>query len=952
MAADGSIIIDTKLDTSGFTGGSEELLRAVRDVSNAVDNLGDNMMRSFGRVIPLLTAIANKQLVVQQVTNTTTDAVDNTTTAIDREGRAVDTTFDKEEHHFNVIDKQVTTTTHHLTGFISKLGTLARISIRAVGRGIAKLASHIKEMATHNRSATLTTQGLIKCLLSLKTMIIGKIKSWFIREITQGLQTALESLRQFSSEYNTSMNNIKNAAMQMSGNIAVSVGNFVTAIEPAITAIIDAVSRAISYLNALFAMLGGKNTVTVAKKQMKDYGAATDSAAGAAEKLNRQVYGFDQLNRRSSNSGGGGGGGAAGGAEDLFEEVPIEALLPEKLQSLFDKMKKAFAEQRWFDLGYTIAEGLNDGLQKVDDWINDTLRPKAVKWSRAIAEGLNGLVEGFDWKLLGKTIADGLNTAADTANTFLKTYNFERLGTRVGEAVNSFFENAEWDLIGETIANKLNAPLDFLYGLGTEINWEKVGLSISEAINSFVRNFKWERIGQNISIWAKGLLDAFSSAVENTDWKTLGEKIRVMLEEIDWKGIWQSTLRAIKAAISAGDDFFEGLLGPIAENLFPGYKLGYDLVDWLKETLGEAFGSRGGGGHSFDNTLYAKTNQTNRRGGRKALVGEQKEVAQAAEVTADTIDKASKQAQDAYEKMHKAAVESLRGQIDLWGDATDKSKVSVDQMIQNIERQRKANEDYLTNYQKITESQVALSAGLLEAISKNDEEARILAATLAEALAQGNMELVQKLSDAYASYDKSSSDLLNAIDGTKKGIVDSFSSLTDLMRTAGANAVNGLIQGIESRKKAAAKVAVDLANDVSKASRLGFQEQSPSKVFKQIGEYLVDGLTIGMEDRKPSALVTTQRLADSVIDRMGGLVTPAIAAGTVVPPRVAVSDDAIVPTELASLTTDMNEYMSDNNYLLRQIIDLLRRINPTIDADSLAAALTSAQRRTVRAYGG
>lgn len=62
---DGSIIIDTELDNDGFEKGSGKLLDAVKDLTNAVDNLGDNMMQSFGRITPLLSSIAGS---VSQIT--------------------------------------------------------------------------------------------------------------------------------------------------------------------------------------------------------------------------------------------------------------------------------------------------------------------------------------------------------------------------------------------------------------------------------------------------------------------------------------------------------------------------------------------------------------------------------------------------------------------------------------------------------------------------------------------------------------------------------------------------------------------------------------------------------------------------------------------------------------------------------------------------------------------
>lgn len=1176
MAADGSIIIDTQLDTSGFKGGSDELLKAVRDVTASVDQLGDNMMNSFSQVIPLLSNIAASTGAIQagmqagaqatqqttQAQQTATEAINATTEAIHRETEAsekqervtasavekaqakldaakakigeyyteleaiqastdewlkqsqngeqtenilaieaqqiaalnekyapqlenirkleeeyerlaqkareaaeaqgsaaspsaatVSNTAAVEQEAFTFarvaerakdgakaagswflsLGEKIGTAGRHLASFTGKL---ARISFRAIARGVSSLTSRLKELTAHSQRTTISTQSLIRGLLSLKTMMIGRIKSAFISEITKGIQNALQALRTFSAEYNTAMNNLKNSAVGLSANISVSIGNFVTAIEPAITAIIDAASRAISYLNALFALLGGKSTVTVAKRQMKDYGAATEGAAGAAEKLNRQVYGFDQLNRRSSNSSGGGGGGAS--AEDLFEEMPIENLLPDKLQDLFDKLKNAFTEHRWYDLGYTLGEGLNEGLQKIDDWINNTLRPKGVEWARRIAETLNGLTDGINWTLLGKTVADGINAVFDIANTFLKTYDFKNLGTRVGEAINSLFANIEWDLIGETFANKWNAVFHFVEGVVTKLKWDKIGDSLARAFNSFsdkldldslskvisrtingitttLQNFvdkvDWKEQGRKlanflsktitdidlgkitkaISTVLRSALDFVSSFLKTFNWHTLGARIREGLESIDWKGIMTSLWETIKAASGGIDGFLEGLMG--TDKFMPG-DLILDALEKKAKTWGGKidewyFGANGEGGAnqsipgaSIIDSVYSKvkgwvdgigatidrwlptgTAATTYKEEvdpveaiewrATQITKYQKAMADAAAATATEEDEAATKIKEAYERQHQAAVDSMRGQIDLWGEATDKHKVSIDEMIKNIDRQREANENYLKNYTLITQSEVQISDGLMAAISANTDESRILADKLAQALKDGNTELVQALSDAYASYDKSSDKLLRSIDNTRKGIIGSLTGMAAELRKLGEQSINGLIEGIDSRSGVAIQRISSLANSMTSAYAVRHEIKSPSRVFTRLGINDVQGLEVGYEKREPYMLQKARQMADSILNSMGGLLTPQIAAGTIVPPKVAVSDDAItVPTELGALSGDMAEYLSDNNYLLRQIIELIRRLNPKFDADSLATALTSAQRRTQRAFGG
>lgn len=295
---------------------------------------------------------------------------------------------------------------------------LAQTSFKAFGSGIKGAISSLKSFVTQSHKARAGTHGLLRGLTSLKTMLFSRVKRMFISAIINGIRDSMQALAQFDADFNTSMSNIKNAAKGLSANLSVSLGGLINAIEPVVTRIINAISRAISYLNALFAMLGGKSTVTVAKKQMDSYADSAAGAGGAVKELKRQVYGFDELNKRSKDSDGGGGGGSNAG--DLFEEVPIDSLLPDTIKGLFDRIKAAYEANDWTEIGRVIADGLNMGMEAVDNWITGTLQPKAVTWAQRTAELLNGLVAGTNWALMGQTLADGLNTAIDALATFIE----------------------------------------------------------------------------------------------------------------------------------------------------------------------------------------------------------------------------------------------------------------------------------------------------------------------------------------------------------------------------------------------------------------------------------------------------------------------------------------------------------------------------------------------------
>ena len=88
---------------------------------------------------------------------------------------------------------------------------------------------------------------------------------------------------------------------------------------------------------------------------------------------------------------------------------------------------------------------------------------------------------------------------------------------------------------------------------------------------------------------------------------------------------------------------------------------------------------------------------------------------------------------------------------------------------------------------------------------------------------------------------------------------------------------------------------------------------------------------------------------------MGGLVTPQIAQGTVVPYKTKMDTSEQTPVEFEAFKTfssDMDERMADEIYVLRQILDAIKRLNLNIDISALERAITKQKRDHDLNFGG
>lgn len=423
---------------------------------------------------------------------------------------------------------------------LSAVSNLARLSFRTLvsgaknaSSGIKGLIGALKNLRGGSKQSIVTSNGLVKALFGVKRMLLSRIKRTFISTLFNSLKTGMQSFAKYSSSFNTAMSSMKNSMTGFSGNLAVFAGNLISAIAPAISTILDLLSKAMSYINAFFALLSGKSTYTVAKKGTDDYAKSLKSAGGAAKDLKAQVYGFDELNKEQDSSGGGGSGASSTG----FAEKSISSI-PGYLLDLMNAIKEAFATQEFEKVGALVAAELNRVVTSIDKWINDVFRPAGEKWAAIVARILNGFVDAFDFYNLGKTVADGLSAIFSIFDTFLVTFNWSRLAEQFANGLNGVFQNLEWDTIGRTIGHGLQAISTVITGTLAGIDWIALGTGVSNGLNNVFATVDFQTIGQQTATAINGILEGIHSLIETADytgWATrFGSGINAILTGIDW----------------------------------------------------------------------------------------------------------------------------------------------------------------------------------------------------------------------------------------------------------------------------------------------------------------------------------------------------------------------------------------------------------------------------------
>lgn len=154
--------------------------------------------------------------------------------------------------------------------------------------------------------------------------------------------TAMLAVRGVMGILRKSVNAFMNDNQDVANRIASIWSTLGNALAPIINRIVNLIATAVSIVAAFIKALTGIDIVANANaKALENQAGATAGAGSAAEKAEKQLAGFDEMNKLSDTSASGGGGGGGGGidAANLFEPVELSEKTMAQIQWLADHFK-------------------------------------------------------------------------------------------------------------------------------------------------------------------------------------------------------------------------------------------------------------------------------------------------------------------------------------------------------------------------------------------------------------------------------------------------------------------------------------------------------------------------------------------------------------------------------------------------------------------------------------
>lgn len=835
------------------------------------------------------------------------------------------------------------------TGGISSIFSRMGGVVSGLGKRLGGLAQNFANTTNSANNASFSIGRMVGMSILYST-VFGMIS-----KVNSGIMTGINNLAQYSSATNASISSMMSALTQLQNSLATAFAPILSVVAPILTAFMNMLSKAITYIGMFIAALTGQKSFTRAKAVQEDYAAslnktssgankaakATKNNANATKKANKEIQtylsGLDEVRQyqkekdndtpssSTPSAGGGGGGGGYTGPSigDMFEKVPIES----SIADIAKKIKNLIKKEDWEGLGTYIASGINKGLQKIYDAINwDNVGPKITYFVNAFTRTFNSLVDHIDWDLMGRTVGAGINTIVNTLNLLIDGINWKNLGSKIATGINGLFNEVNWNNVGRLFANKINVPFQMLEGAVNTLNWAKIGTSISGFLNGAINQIDVKSIGTSLSGLALGILTTLDNALTTTNWSQLGTKLATLLTSIDWVGIFVSAIsvagKAITALTQLGVSFMDNLAKGITNGTQQFISKGLSALTSFTANL------RSNAGKLVDSGLKLMLNLA--KGIAKAMPDIIKNVPQIVINIAGVIN-------DNAPKILLAGVQLiailLKGLIQ-----------SIPTLIANVPKIVQAIVSVFTAYNWLSLGKSLITGikngimnakntavdamkntynGLIDAIKNLPSKLKGLGENGIKGIGNG---ITGKLSGLKTTAGKILTNIIEAVKNLPKELSKKATSAIRDMKTTfknvdwgsvGMNVVKGIAKGVGDFAWILVDKMTGLAQKAWEGVKDFFGIHSPSRLMRDtVGKMIPAGITVGLEKAFPDTLKTLMNQSEQLANVP--FRTPEIATGKIIPAKAS----AVIAQKQHSTDSNNNDVLN----LLEQLLSVMKSL--------------------------
>lgn len=617
--ADGSIVVDTELQTEGFDKGSREMQRAIGSLQTKVNNLAPTMKKAMrgsasalesfdGKVGPMRETISALEEKLEQLgkARLPTEDYQWLQTEIAKAEKELDKLLNKEAMYEDMdVNKS------------SQKWKTLQYNIEQTKQ---KLDEYRAEAAQMEENGTSHTSGADSAEYDQLSTALDAVKSK-LESMVQRVERGASAFAKFGSVIGKGVVGGLKGMVSMLGKGAAAMLKLSLRAKKTHSTFNSGIGTLLRYglgVRSLFALMNKLRSALVdGYKNLARYSSRTNAAISslmsALTRLkNSFAAAFDPILRAAapalvtlinliSNAVSKIGmlTAALTGAKTYTKATTIQEDYAKSLDKTSKSAKKAKAALASFDELNILDDNSSDSTKddgSVDPSkmfeqvpIDSAVLDFADKLKKAFEEAdwkglgtllgdkINELVDSVDWSGWGTKIGKGMNAAIQTLYYTVDTVDWVNIGKHLAEAVNSIINEVDWDIFGRLLAKKFTVALDVAGGFLKELDWTAV-------LQAFTSGFS-------------GFYNELQEWLESKDWHRIGEIITAKLSDAlrngNVEGAVKSFFDAFTEAINSLADLMDGIdFYQVAKDLVEMLIRAVSGVSWdeLTEALGRHIG--------------------------------------------------------------------------------------------------------------------------------------------------------------------------------------------------------------------------------------------------------------------------------------------------------------------------------------------------------------------------
>lgn len=484
----------------------------------------------------------------------------------------------------------------HDTGKWDKVKEKVSSVLKTVRSGISQTLKATGSMLKSLGSGIVNAAKKLNVFSKLSGSLSGKFKrlgstiksALVFSVIYKGLGMVKEQVGKYLS-----LNTAFTAAVgQVRGALLTAFQPIYDAVVPALTSLLNILARAITAVSQFTAALFGTTgkQAQANAKALNAQAKATENAGSAADKAQKSMASFDEINQLST------GSSSGGGTTDAMAPA-FDAQMDDTVFSSWGAAFSAFLDDFLNNGLPRLKAGLDAFAAGVNTFAQNLLEmftfpgvlDKVKQLGADLGQAFNDMVNNIDWATLGAALGSGLNLAVQFLVSYIYSIDWQNLGSSLATMFNNAISGIDWTAVGQLLFAGFKIGIETLAGL--------------------LLNLDMAQLAESASNLVIGFLDSVSDTIAAIDWAELGRQIIRFIVNIDYGGIFSSfygaagsltgailafVVGAVQEAFDGINEYFQEAIeecgGDIALGILWGIEKGLEGIGtWIQEHIFQPF---------------------------------------------------------------------------------------------------------------------------------------------------------------------------------------------------------------------------------------------------------------------------------------------------------------------------------------------------------------------------